>query len=210
MRVLIYSDVHGNLPAFEAMLKSAGNCDLYVSLGDLVNYGPWSNECVELALSLGPSILLMGNHEEAFIKGEYRGSKLVEQFFNMTNPNFRYLDEIRNFKESARIGDYQCIHTLEDRYIYPDTNVELSDNFFIGHSHYQFGYENNDFMLNNVGSVGQNRQDLNTICYGIYDLDRNIVKLESLYYDASYLIQELTIRNYPIDCISYYSSKLKK
>ena len=208
MRILVYSDVHGNLPAFEAMLRSVGNCDLYISLGDLVNYGPWSNECVELALSLRPSILLMGNHEKAFINGEYKGSKLVEQFFNMTHPNFRYLDEIKDFKVSARIGDYQCIHTLEDRYIYPDTNIELLDNFFIGHSHYQFGYENNNFKLNNVGSVGQNRQDLNAICYGIYDLDKNIVKLESLYYDASFLIQELRVRDYPKDCVSYYSSKL--
>ena len=208
MRVLVYSDVHGNLPAFEAMLRSVGNCDLYISLGDLVNYGPWSNECVELALSLSPSILLMGNHEEAFIKGDYKGSKLVEQFFNMTYPNFRYLNEIHDFKMSARLGNYQFIHTIEGRYIYPDTSIELLDNFFIGHSHYQFSYENNDFRLNNVGSVGQNRQDLNTICYGIYDLDKNLVKLESLYYNASFLIQELRVRGYPIDCISYYSSKL--
>lgn len=208
MRVLIYSDVHGNLPAFETMLRKAGNCDLYISLGDLVNYGPWSNECVELAMSLGSSILLMGNHEEAYIKGEYKGSKLVEQFFKMTFYNFRYLDKINEFKTSTRVGNYQCIHTIANRYIYPNSKVDLLDNFFIGHSHYQFSYEKNGFVLNNVGSVGQNRQNLNIICYGIYDLYENSVKLENFYYDASFLIKELTIRNYPQECISYYLSKL--
>jgi hypothetical protein len=47
MRILIYSDVHNNLPAFEQMLKEVVHCEAYISLGDLVNYGPWSNECVD-------------------------------------------------------------------------------------------------------------------------------------------------------------------
>ena len=83
MKVLVYSDVHGNLPAFETMLKHAGECDQYICLGDLVNYGPWSNECVDLALSLPSSIILMGNHEEAYLQGRYPGTNpLVQQFFS--------------------------------------------------------------------------------------------------------------------------------
>ncbi|WP_256205137.1 metallophosphoesterase family protein [Aeropyrum camini] len=40
MRVLIVSDVHGNLPALEAVLEAAGRFDEVLVLGDLVDYGP--------------------------------------------------------------------------------------------------------------------------------------------------------------------------
>ncbi|MFD0777232.1 metallophosphoesterase family protein [Flavobacterium myungsuense] len=90
MKVLIYSDVHGNLPAFEKMIKKEKACEKYICLGDLVNYGPWSNECVELAISLPNSTLIMGNHEEAFINGFYPGTNpLVQDFFKMTYPSFQ-------------------------------------------------------------------------------------------------------------------------
>ena len=81
MKILIYSDVHGNLPAFEKMLKEEGSCDGYICLGDLVNYAPWSNECVDLAISLPNSILIMGNHEKAFINEFYPGTNPLVQDF---------------------------------------------------------------------------------------------------------------------------------
>ena len=97
MKTLIYSDVHGNLPAFEAVLKDAGRCDQYICLGDLVNYGPWSNECVELALSLPNSVFLMGNHEEAFIQGSYPGNNpLVKSFFEKCHLGFNRINEIKS------------------------------------------------------------------------------------------------------------------
>lgn len=70
MKFLVYSDVHGNLPAFKAVLNDAKKCDGYICLGDLVDYGPCSNECVDLALSLPNSIIIMGNHEEDYINGK--------------------------------------------------------------------------------------------------------------------------------------------
>ena len=74
MKILIYSDVHGNLPAFEKMIKAEKDCEQFICLGDLVNYAPWSNACVDLALSLPNAVLIMGNHEEAFLNHKYNGS----------------------------------------------------------------------------------------------------------------------------------------
>jgi len=48
VKVLVISDVHGNLPALERVLDNNNDVDLVISLGDVVNYGPWSNECVQL------------------------------------------------------------------------------------------------------------------------------------------------------------------
>lgn len=62
MRVLIIADVHGNLPALEAVLADAGPVDEIWSLGDLVGYGPHPNEVVQLLRSL-PFRSLAGNHD---------------------------------------------------------------------------------------------------------------------------------------------------
>ena len=52
MRILILADIHANLPAFEFVLKLEKNRDRIIILGDLINYGPWNNECAELASTL--------------------------------------------------------------------------------------------------------------------------------------------------------------
>jgi diadenosine tetraphosphatase ApaH/serine/threonine PP2A family protein phosphatase len=67
MRVLIISDIHANLAAFEAVLQdAAGQWDTIWCLGDLVGYGPDPNECVEL-LRQYDHISLSGNHDWAVL-----------------------------------------------------------------------------------------------------------------------------------------------
>ena len=66
MKYLIMADIHGNLPALEKTI-SKEEVNGYLILGDVVNYAPWSNECVDLLSSLDDCICLMGNHEEYFI-----------------------------------------------------------------------------------------------------------------------------------------------
>ncbi|RMF76697.1 MAG: metallophosphoesterase [Chloroflexi bacterium] len=65
MRILIISDIHANLTAFETVLEDAKDQWDYVwCLGDVVGYGPDPNECVELLRSL-PHLCLAGNHDWA-------------------------------------------------------------------------------------------------------------------------------------------------
>ncbi len=208
MRLLIYSDVHGNLPAFEAMLKHVGNCDAYISLGDLVNYGPWSNECVELACSLPNSVLLMGNHEEAFINGSYPGNNdLVKLFFNKTYPSFNRLKEIESFETEHQLGDFLLTHTIDDEYIYPDTTITLDRNYIIGHSHHQFSYRNNNFTLHNAGSVGQNRKFINVANYLTMDVDKRGIELGKLPFNVDLIIDKMDAEAFPEKCIQYYKNK---
>ena len=64
MRLAVISDVHGNLPALEAVLAhiEARRPDQVVVAGDLVNRGPQSNEVVARLQPLGyPTV--QGNHE---------------------------------------------------------------------------------------------------------------------------------------------------
>ena len=89
MRVAFLSDIHGNLPALRATIDDAGAIDKYIILGDVVNYGPWSNECVMLLENLNNCIKLKGNHEEYFLYGECRSTnELANIFFNFCYSNF--------------------------------------------------------------------------------------------------------------------------
>ncbi len=67
MRRAIISDIHGNLPALEAVLAhidSQGVRDIYC-LGDVIGYGPFPRECLQVCQKL--QLNLMGNHEEAVL-----------------------------------------------------------------------------------------------------------------------------------------------
>jgi predicted phosphodiesterase len=65
MRVLVISDVHGNLAALEAVLKKSGSeCDQIFFLGDLVGYGPDPGACIQ-RIAESCAIVLKGNHDLA-------------------------------------------------------------------------------------------------------------------------------------------------
>lgn len=64
MRLAVIADVHGNLPALEAVVEAVGgeNVDGWVCAGDLVGYGPLPNETVKRVASLG-ALSVVGNHD---------------------------------------------------------------------------------------------------------------------------------------------------
>jgi predicted phosphodiesterase len=65
MRYALISDVHGNLPALDAVLSDiASRPDIAVTyhLGDLVGYAPWPNETVERILAAG-IVGIAGNYD---------------------------------------------------------------------------------------------------------------------------------------------------
>lgn len=67
MRVLVVSDIHGNLHALEAVLADAGTVDGIWVLGDVVGYGPDPEACVQRLVDLQPARWLAGNHDLAAI-----------------------------------------------------------------------------------------------------------------------------------------------
>jgi predicted phosphodiesterase len=66
MRIAIFSDIHANLHALEAVLAAIDEerVDEIWCLGDVVGYGPRPNECVDLVRDRA-SISLCGNHDLA-------------------------------------------------------------------------------------------------------------------------------------------------
>ncbi|UIR57095.1 metallophosphatase family protein [Sphingobacterium sp. SRCM116780] len=65
IQIAIFSDVHGNLPALEAVLAdiAARGIQQTYCLGDLVDFAPWGNEVIE-RIQEEQIPCLLGNHDE--------------------------------------------------------------------------------------------------------------------------------------------------
>ena len=68
MRILVFSDIHANLTALEAVIANVGPIDAAWCLGDLVGYGPDPNECIERIQELPNLVCILGNHDAATLK----------------------------------------------------------------------------------------------------------------------------------------------
>jgi diadenosine tetraphosphatase ApaH/serine/threonine PP2A family protein phosphatase len=66
MRIAVFSDIHANLHALDAVLASvdAAGVDELWCLGDTVGYGPRPNECVDIVRARA-AVALCGNHDLA-------------------------------------------------------------------------------------------------------------------------------------------------
>ena len=73
MRILVLSDIHANLTALDEVLADAQQnewlgrtgFDALWSLGDIVGYGPWPNECIERLQQFQGHVRVAGNHDWA-------------------------------------------------------------------------------------------------------------------------------------------------
>lgn len=211
MLLAVFSDVHGNLPALERMLADTGPVDGYVCLGDTVNYGPWSNECIDLVGSLPNLVSLRGNHEEYFLRGEYGGSNaLAHAFFTVCFTGFDRMESLPGLAVEYHAYGVTFSHTIDDRYVFPDTPVDLDSDRIIGHTHRQFFVRHAPFFLCNTGSVGQNRAFLDVVEYVLVETGTKDVRLRQLSYDCGLVISEMKARNYPDECIAYYENKPRR
>lgn len=208
MRTLIFSDLHGNLIALEKLKQLYPDCINWISLGDNVNYGPWSNECVMFLEEEMKCKCIKGNHEEYFINGSYPGKNVIANaFFNFCYKFFNKKEIIINYLDSFNIGSYTFTHTIDGKYIFDDTEIDLERNYVIGHSHKQYHRTINGFSLINPGSLGQDRQYINRSNYCIYDHDKNVFSFHTFIHDINKLISEMKSLNYPEICIEYYKNK---
>ncbi|MCU0494966.1 MAG: metallophosphatase family protein [Chloroflexaceae bacterium] len=151
MRILIVSDIHSNIVAFEAVLAAADQFDDVWCLGDIIGYGPAPNDCVEMIRPRANEIII-GNHDLACLgkvdlddfnpdarrANEWNGRQLKDtnrSWLERLNPR-KQIDErftIAHGSPREPVWEYllTCDEALENG-AYFDTQV-----CFIGHSHVQ-------------------------------------------------------------------------
>ncbi|AZA51230.1 metallophosphoesterase [Chryseobacterium carnipullorum] len=148
IQIAIFSDVHGNLPALNAVLEDIERRGIRQKfcLGDLVDFAPWGNEVIEKIRDLNVPCL-MGNHDEriAFDIPIFPLSKHSEEETNarfiaidhskrsMTEENKKFLSQLPfhlklNYKIGNRHWNIQLIHSSlssNDTYLYEAEDDEV-------------------------------------------------------------------------------------
>ena len=102
--IAFISDIHGNLPALQAVLKdieSLGTVDRILCLGDVIGYGPQPVETLELVASRC-KLILMGNHEHAVIHGAFGFHASAKRAIDWTR---RQLEEVDPSSRRKALAD---------------------------------------------------------------------------------------------------------
>jgi len=109
----IISDIHGNYPAFTAVLRDAKaqDAEQLLLLGDYTNSFPFQNEVVETLRSLPNATAIHGNHEDYLVKihdtaptmrTEKNFTPLYWSYECHSPENYAYITEL---PETAKVSD---------------------------------------------------------------------------------------------------------
>jgi len=209
MLIAVLSDIHGNLPAFEEVLKKVEDLkvETLYCLGDTVGYGPFPNECVDLVRKRC-AVVLKGNHDSGLI-GEtplddfnhYGVSAIQWSKTVVTKENCEYL---RGLPYTAEPNGLTLAHSSPNRpdaWSYILTMRAAQENFgafktpicFIGHTHVPIiigedgavnRYKQGARHIINVGSVGQPRDGNPDAAFGLYDTSTAEYSLVRVHYEV--------------------------
>ena len=223
MRLIVFSDLHGNYYALEALKKRLEKMsyDYLVFCGDIFGYYYNQKEIINSLTGMESLVWLKGNHDEYFLN-IYAG-KVCEDFFvqqyghSYANIKARYTDAevqiIASHKSKYVIEENHCrigiFHgtpedSLEGR-LYPDKEVrnkkeyQKYDVVILGHTHCRMVRKEGHTLIVNPGSLGQPR-DGKGFGFAEVDTDSQRVIFHSIEIDKTNLYQQ----------IEQYDPELKK
>ena len=151
MRLAVFSDIHSNLEAFEAVLADARTreCTQFVCLGDVVGYNANPHECVERVREMDCPIV-KGNHDEqaSLIESSRDFNELAEHAIEWTRNNLTEEDKdwLRGMRFQRQVRDFTIVHATLDtpaQWGYVFNNLDAAASFtyqhtavcFFGHTH---------------------------------------------------------------------------
>nr|WP_315031473.1 metallophosphoesterase [uncultured Chryseobacterium sp.] len=151
IQIAVFSDVHGNLPALNSVLKDIEERGIHQKfcLGDLVDFAPWGNEVIDKIKSLNIPCL-MGNHDERIAfdipvipLSKHSEEETKARFIaidhskkHITEENKQFLSELPfhvklNYKVGENHWSIQLVHSSlssNDTYLYESENDEVFTN----------------------------------------------------------------------------------
>jgi predicted phosphodiesterase len=117
-RYAIISDIHGNLHAFDAVLRHMGTLEVdeAVCLGDVVGYGPQPGECLDLVIRYC-SYVVRGNHDEAavdpYCAATFNGAAREAIYWTRSHLGALHLNSLNELPYRVRFGPDErifCVH----------------------------------------------------------------------------------------------------
>jgi predicted phosphodiesterase len=196
MKYAIVSDVHANLPAFKKVLEhlDAQDVNVKVNLGDIVGYGPFPNECVELTVK-NFNYIVMGNHDIASVeKAEAFGfNSQAKEAIEWTR---RHLDEankdfLRNleygyitqenlmFVHGSPRSAFAYVNSDQEALLAFSSPVKKYDIAFVGHTHVPCIYiqHKDGTILYIRPEYGDDKLKVGHCSYQLEDGDRFVVNV---------------------------------
>jgi predicted phosphodiesterase len=117
MKFALISDVHANLPAFEACLAKCGEqgVDQFVIMGDIVGYGPDPEAVTQRVMELaarGASVIL-GNHDEAIFANSPNMHEAARAAIEWTKQRLSVasINFLRQLPLTAEFGGALAVHS---------------------------------------------------------------------------------------------------
>ena len=112
--IAVVSDIHGNLPAFDAVLADidAHGAERIWCLGDTTGYGPFVNECLQRVMQRC-EIVLAGNHDLAV-----RGDADLAAFGGTAGVGVEYARSVIDANSSTFLAGLHPARTLEGVELY--------------------------------------------------------------------------------------------
>ena len=218
MRIAIFSDIHGNLPALEAVLRDIeglGGVDAILVAGDLAFGGPHAAECVDRVRG-GGFVVIRGNTDEWIVQGSARmpmATPLVQWTRErLSEEHIRYLEGLPfSHRLPAGGSDLVLVHATPwdiEASLLPDAPEEEARRavdaascrvLVYGHIHRAYQRTVGDRLLVNVGSVGFPMDGDPRASYGVFTHDQGEwqVELRRVEYDREQVAQAILASDHP-------------
>jgi diadenosine tetraphosphatase ApaH/serine/threonine PP2A family protein phosphatase len=160
MRFAIFSDVHANLEALDAVLQDAEahGATSHVCLGDVVGYNANPHECVARVQAMECPIV-KGNHDEqaSLTESSRDFNELAEHAIEWTRANLTAEDKdwLRDLRLERQVRDFTIVHATLDtpaQWGYVFNNLDAAASFtyqhtaicFFGHTHVPMAFIRDD------------------------------------------------------------------
>lgn len=211
MKTLLISDIHGNLEALKGVLREE-NWDKIYCMGDIVDYGPSNQECVEL-IGEKADLVVRGNHDNAVAFGVdcgcgYEIKELSQEVRKITVKDITddSKDYLRELPMTASTEEHFLTHASTDdlyKYLKPDTSEGEFEGFgdidqdivLLGHTHIPMDREIDGKRYINPGSLGQPRDGDTRAAYAV--LEDGEITFERLDYDIGSVVEKMREKDYP-------------
>jgi putative phosphoesterase len=182
-------DIHGNLPALEAVLADAGDVDRYILGGDYTLFGGWPAETVARLRELESAVWIRGNCERLTAETAPDGAPIEACRAALGDA---VVAELAALPETAEDGDMLICHgspLSDSRSFLPepaDDDAELlagasPTRLMFGHTHVPFRRTAAGVELVNPGSVGLPWDGDNRAAYAVIHDDGRIEHRRAAY-----------------------------
>ena len=223
MRLAVFSDIHGNVEALNAIMSDIkkNKIDKIICLGDSIGIGPNSKECLDVLINNKVETVL-GNYELYFLYGTDIDDKMPENVkshhawiksliteqqkiflkklkltisLNIDNKNFlfEHFPILSKTNGKYPFEDSQILKDNRIRGKYEHSNFDF---IFFGHEHNAAKYVVNDKKIINVGSSGLVKSD--ETFYTIIDTSEKVfVKKVFVKFDREKFNESIRNVSYP-------------